>query len=403
MPPQRQHGSARRGAARPQRAGQDAQVRRHRAASRCSDDQNLLAYTVDFTGFRQYALQVKDLRTGATLPDTTERVDQRAWAADNQTLFLTTEDAVTKRSDKLWRHVLGTTDVRAALRGKGRALRHRGSARRATSSICCCRSKPRTPPSALPARRTIHGLISPCFCRARRSTAITWTTARACSTSAPTSDGGNFAIMTAPENDPAPKNWKVFVPHRDRRARCRASTCSATSPFRRESREALNHLRIHNFKHRGVDRDHRSPSRSMRPFRAARRITTSSTYRYNYQSFVTPPSVFDYDMRSRHSTLLKQQEVLGGYDPGAVCQRAPVGHGAGRHAGADLDRLQEGPCARRQRRRCSSTATGPTDSARRRRFRARGSACSIAAWPMPSRTSAAATKWASSGARTACS
>src|SRR5271157_5737250 len=72
-----------------------------------SDDQNLLAYTVDFTGFRQYSLQVKDLRTGAPLPDTTERVTSVEWAADNQTLFLTTEDDVTKRSDKLWRHVLG--------------------------------------------------------------------------------------------------------------------------------------------------------------------------------------------------------------------------------------------------------------------------------------------------------
>ena len=51
---------------------------------------------------------MKDLRTGQTLPDTTERVTSLAWAADNKTLFLVTEDAVTKRSDKLWRHVLGT-------------------------------------------------------------------------------------------------------------------------------------------------------------------------------------------------------------------------------------------------------------------------------------------------------
>ena len=71
-----------------------------------SDDQNLLAYTSDFTGFRQYSLHVKDLRTGETLPDTFERVTSLAWAADNKTLLLVTEDAVTKRSDKAWRHVL---------------------------------------------------------------------------------------------------------------------------------------------------------------------------------------------------------------------------------------------------------------------------------------------------------
>ena len=73
-----------------------------------SDDNNLLAYTLDYAGFRQYSLQAKDLRTGQTLPDTTERVTSVEWAADNKTLFLTTEDAVTKRSDKLWRHVLGS-------------------------------------------------------------------------------------------------------------------------------------------------------------------------------------------------------------------------------------------------------------------------------------------------------
>src|ERR1022692_3162463 len=74
-----------------------------------SDDHNMLAYTIDYTGFRQFGLQVKDLRSGVTLPDTAERVDSLVWAADNKTLFLTTEDAVTKRSDKVWRHVLGAT------------------------------------------------------------------------------------------------------------------------------------------------------------------------------------------------------------------------------------------------------------------------------------------------------
>src|SRR2546421_4042440 len=72
-----------------------------------SDDQNLVAYTTDYVGYRQYSLHVKDLRTGRELPDTTERVGSVQWAADNRTLFLTTEDPVTKRSDRLWRHTLG--------------------------------------------------------------------------------------------------------------------------------------------------------------------------------------------------------------------------------------------------------------------------------------------------------
>ena len=67
----------------------------------------LMAYTTDTTGFRQYRLQVKDLCTGRLLPDTAERVTSLAWAGDDRTLFYVTEDPVTKRSDQLWRLELG--------------------------------------------------------------------------------------------------------------------------------------------------------------------------------------------------------------------------------------------------------------------------------------------------------
>src|SRR5258705_10233654 len=73
-----------------------------------SDDGNLLAYSTDNTGYRQYTLQIKDLRTGQLFPEKIERVNNVAWATDNKTLFYVTEDAVTKRSDKFFRHVLGS-------------------------------------------------------------------------------------------------------------------------------------------------------------------------------------------------------------------------------------------------------------------------------------------------------
>ena len=67
-----------------------------------SDDGNLLAYSTDTTGYRQYKLQIKDLRTGQLLPEAFERVGNVAWATDNKTIFFTTEDATTKRSDKFY-------------------------------------------------------------------------------------------------------------------------------------------------------------------------------------------------------------------------------------------------------------------------------------------------------------
>src|SRR2546428_1115405 len=72
-----------------------------------SDDGNLLAYSTDSTGYRQYTLQIKNLQTGELFPEKFERVDSLAWATDNKTIFYVTEDAVTKRSDKFFRHVLG--------------------------------------------------------------------------------------------------------------------------------------------------------------------------------------------------------------------------------------------------------------------------------------------------------
>src|SRR5437870_105575 len=69
-----------------------------------SDDGNLLAYTTDNTGFRQYKLAVKDLRSRKMLPDHAERVGSVAWANDNKTIFYSVEDDTTKRSNQFYRH-----------------------------------------------------------------------------------------------------------------------------------------------------------------------------------------------------------------------------------------------------------------------------------------------------------
>jgi oligopeptidase B len=72
-----------------------------------SADDQLLAYSTDNTGFRQYTLHIRDLRTGQDLADTALRVGSITWAADSKTLLYTTEDEVTKRHDHLFRHTLG--------------------------------------------------------------------------------------------------------------------------------------------------------------------------------------------------------------------------------------------------------------------------------------------------------
>src|SRR5436190_593536 len=73
---------------------------------RPSEDGNLAVYSTDNTGFPQYRLHVRDLRTGKDLPDTAEKVGSIVWANDNQTLFYTVEDPA-KRQYRLYRHKLG--------------------------------------------------------------------------------------------------------------------------------------------------------------------------------------------------------------------------------------------------------------------------------------------------------
>src|ERR1700686_1896729 len=76
-----------------------------------SDDNDLLAYSTDTTGFRQHTLKIKKLSSGETLEERFERVTSVAWAADNRTLFFTEEDDTTKRSYRLYRHVLGSSEA----------------------------------------------------------------------------------------------------------------------------------------------------------------------------------------------------------------------------------------------------------------------------------------------------
>jgi oligopeptidase B len=277
-----------------------------------SDDQNLLAYTIDYVGFRQYALHVKDLRTGATMPDTAERVTTLDWAADNKTLFLTTEDAVTKRSDKLYRHVLGAAafdliyedkdelfDITLS-KSRDRQYLFVLSESKDTTEIRFLRSA--TPQAAfavfLPRENKHRYYLD------HREELFYIRTNKT---------GRNFAVMTAPEKDPAPKNWKPFVAHQDG-VRIEDIDLFKEFAVAVEKTEALNRLRIYNFQ-AGTWTTVKFPEPVYAVFPAGTHDFDSTTYRYNYQSLITPPSIFDYDTHTNRSFLLKRQEVLGGYDP----------------------------------------------------------------------------------------
>ena len=130
--------------------------------------------------------------------------------------------------------------------------------------------------------------------------------------------------MTAAEGNSARKNWKVFLPHQDD-VRIEDLDLFRDFAVAVEKTQALTRLRVYNF-HDATWKAIAFPEPVYAVSPGGTPDFDSSTYRYNYQSLITPSSIFDYDTKTGKSSLLKQQEVLGGYDPKQYTSERLVGH-----------------------------------------------------------------------------
>ena len=276
-----------------------------------SDDGNLLAYGTDTTGFRQFDLHVKELGTGRTLPDTAARVTSMEWAADNRTLFLTTEDKETKRSNRLWRLALSgkpeliveeKDELYALSLERTRDRRYLLLEIRSTDTW-----ETRTLDAGTPAgefKAVLPREKGHKYDMEHRDGLFYIRTNK---------DAKNFRVVTAPVADPGPGSWKEFLPHR-------ADTLiEAVELFKdfavaREKNQALTRFRILGFK-TGSWREVDFPETVYSAFDGGTPEFDTRLFRIHYQSMITPSSVYDYDMERGSRTLLKRQEVLGGYDP----------------------------------------------------------------------------------------
>jgi oligopeptidase B len=276
-----------------------------------SDDGNLLAYSTDNTGYRQYTLQVKDLRTGQLFPEKIERVNDVSWANDNKTFFYVTEDAVTKRSDKFFRHVL-STDKNDLIYEEKDELFDIGTGRSRDKAVIFLEIASKT-------STEVRYLLE-----AEPNSELKVILPRAPEHEYDvdyrdklfyirTNKGAkNFRIVTAPLSDPSEKNWKEFVAHRP------AVKVEGISLFRdhavlSEWENGLQQLEVINFKTNKHNRI-QFPEPVYSAGLAQNREYDTTVVRYGYNSLVTPYSVFDYDMNTGKSTLLKQTEVPGGFD-----------------------------------------------------------------------------------------
>lgn len=275
-----------------------------------SDDGKRLAYTVDATGFRQYELFVKELESGEVSDPIAQRVTSLEWAADNETIFYSTEDTVTKRSNMVWRHNLSDEAEPVYFEKdrlfnigltRGKDLKH---------LFIFCTSTDTYETLYLPAG-AVDGEFKVILPRGKghkysvdhRDGSLFILTNK---------DAKNFRLVIAPLADPSPKNWKEIIAHRPE------VLLEGTDVFQdflvvSEKAEALTKLRVQELA-TGKWRDVAFPEPLYEAGMGGTPEFVSDEFRFAYESMVTPPSVFDFNMKSGERTLKKQLEVPL-YDP----------------------------------------------------------------------------------------
>ena len=277
-----------------------------------TDDGRLLAYTTDNTGFRDYTLWFKDLTTGKLFAEKVPRVASIAWAADNKTLFYTTTDPA-KRPCRLYRHTLGSDPKADALIFEEKDERFRlftGRSRSKAVILVGSNSHTASEWRWLPAGEPAGALrmISPReadheYDVDHRGDLFYIRSNKGCR---------NFRVVTAPMTDPGQANWKDMAPCRDH-VMVEGIDLFADWAVFYEREDALPRIAVTNLDSGASYRvDFPEAIYSVSPISNAEFRT--KTLRFEYESFTTPPSVYDFDLADKTRNLLKQREVLGGYD-----------------------------------------------------------------------------------------
>jgi oligopeptidase B len=278
-----------------------------------SPDHTRLAWSLDAAGAEEFTMRVRDLATGADLPDTIERTYYgSAWSVDGRHLFYVKPDAAL-RPYQVWRHELGTPtadDVLVFQEDDERFFVEVELTRSERYIVIAVDSKTTSDASVIPASEPTAAPrpITPrtpgheyrIDHRGDRFVILT------------NLDAEDFRVVTAPVDDPGVANWTELVPHEPGQ-RITAVEAFAGHIVLYEWSAGMERLRI--LFDDGTERvpAFDEPVYSVEPGHNAEYDTTR--FRFDYESLVTPASVYEEDVRSGERRLLKQTPVLGGFDP----------------------------------------------------------------------------------------
>ena len=283
--------------------------------SAVSAGQDILAYAVDTQGRRIHMAYLKNLTTGEMLADALPNVTENlVWANDNKTLFYAKQDETTLRQFQIYRHVIGSdpaedqlvfqeddeTYVAYIFKTKSKKFLMIVSAHTNSQEYRYCDADQPLGEFKLflPREREHEYHIDHFYDRFIIRTNY---------------HAKNFRLMSTPIDKPAREHWQEIVAHRsdvylgdfelfrDRlvlEERARGLTQIRIIPW---SGDAGHYLEFD------------EPA-----YRANLNVNLefdTTTLRFEYTSMKTPLSIYDYDMTIRQKTLLKREEVLGGFDP----------------------------------------------------------------------------------------
>jgi oligopeptidase B len=290
-----------------------------------SMDHNLLAYAIDLTGSERYALRVRDLSTGQDLEDEISDVYySSAWTADNRHLFYVRPDAAV-RPWQVWRHEIGRSpseDQLVLQEDDERFFVSVGLTRSEQFVIFSTESKMTSEVRFLaaddpggqtqvvePRRQGVEYGVEHARHPQRRDLWLILT-----------NDNGaeNFALYEAPVNAPGKSNWRPVLPHRPE---VRLDDVDAfTGYFVVSERErGLERLRVIGWSddsgQLGSEQVIEQPEPVYSLGGAANPEFDALTYRFGYTSLVTPSSTIEYEPSTGNRVVIKQQAVLGDYDP----------------------------------------------------------------------------------------
>jgi len=280
-----------------------------------SEDNKFIAYGVDEVSRRQYTIHIKNLETGEILKDAIINTEGYAvWANDNQTLFYTSKNPVTLLSEKIKRHKLGTPETAdVAVYDEKDKSNYIGVSKSKNDHYIMIESKA-TMSSEIHFIDASKPTDAFKVFQPRMKDVIYDVTPLADKFVIHTNkdEALNFKLMECPLNKTNASHWTELIPHRS------DVLIEGVTEFKdflvvQERKDGLINMRFRNL----TDNTEHYLNFGEAAYSASMGNNpeyNSTNFRYGYTSLTTPYSTFDYNMVSKEKKLMKQQEVLGGYD-----------------------------------------------------------------------------------------